>query len=556
MVENLLHVVGAWGVFGIMVAILLGFSIFFTVYYSSARDREPFAMIITILALTLCLSTVTLFPIDIFLVSRTLDPATGLRRPWATDEVIASMQLVVSVVYYVAYGLIASFCFFWIPLAYFYFEEFEEDQTVQRRLMASLKYTAFFIVIACILLVTGLFIKPNDHDNRDLEWLRKILAALDGPGALAFVAGVLSIIGMLVLVFYTAPGLSLLPMHLLAGYQSISAKVNETNAELIANRERLNAIRNRYPPTSNCEISERDRLAINELEREELILESRSRMVQRTRDSWANKCHWIVRPFEIVLGLAATTLTILLITSIAITTLDNLKEEGCGAPCGYILTHPNLPNPLNLLFLELSPFFPVDYILMLMIILYMFWATTKGIISIGIRFLWVNLYKFRRAATQPQGLLAATMLLMLSLTGMYYSLTMTVAPDYSMFGSQKYCNHTITNSTRDCSDYPTLIIPCHIGAPIELCTPTVTSSIVLKIILGTPGLGIAFYYTQWLLLLVFVGALVFNLVQGCRHGFGVDPALEDGEDMDDIESRGLSIFTGNCDEYSLRMAIA
>lgn len=75
---------------------------------------------------------------------------------------------------------------------------------------------------------------------------------------------------------------------------------------------------------------------------------------------------------------------------------------------------------------------------MVMIILYMFWATTKGIISIGIRFLWVNLYKFRQAATPPQGLLAATMLFMLSLAGLGYSLTMSVAPDYSMFGSQKY----------------------------------------------------------------------------------------------------------------------
>jgi LMBR1 domain-containing protein 1 len=75
---------------------------------------------------------------------------------------------------------------------------------------------------------------------------------------------------------------------------------------------------------------------------------------------------------------------------------------------------------------------------MVMIILYMFWSTTRGIISIGIRFLWVHLYRFRRAATQPQGLLAATMLLMLSLAGLSYSLTMSVAPEYSMFGSQRY----------------------------------------------------------------------------------------------------------------------
>ncbi|KAF9405468.1 hypothetical protein BGZ94_003530 [Podila epigama] len=176
---------------------------------------------------------------------------------------------------------------------------------------------------------------------------------------------------------------------------------------------------------------------------------------------------------------------------------------------------------------------------MVIIILYLFWATTKGIISIGIRFLWVNLYKFRQWATPPQGLLAATMLLMLSLAGLCYSLIISVAPDYAMFGSQQYCNHTIFPLGRDCSDYPALIVPCHVGAPQELCAPTVASSLILKIILGTPALGIAFYYMQWLFLLVFLLALLFNLVQGCRKGFGVDPLDESSDDDDDIETRGL-----------------
>ncbi|KAF9958570.1 hypothetical protein BGZ70_009141 [Mortierella alpina] len=498
---GILHIVGAWGAFGIMVAMLLGFSIFFTLYYSNTRDRELFAMIITILALTVCLSTVALFPVDIFLVSRILDSSTGLRRPWATDEAVEHMQWTVRIIYYTAYSVIASFCFFWIPLSYFYFEELEEGQSVRQRLLAALKYTTFFVLIALILLVTGLFMKPNDHDHKDLDWLRKMLSDL-------------------------------------AGMKSVPAEVLQTHRELAANRENQNAILNRYPPGSNRPMSERDRHAIEELSREELILENRSRIVQGVRDSWLNRCQCVIRPFQIILGLAATSLTALLILSIGTTTIDNLKDEVCGAPCGYILTHPNLPNPLNLLFLKLSPFFPVDYILMVMIILYMFWATTKGIISIGIRFLWVNLYKFRRAATPPQGLLAATMILMLSLAGMCYSLTMSVAPDYAMFGSQKYCNHTIVTE-RDCSDYPTLIIPCHIGAPTDLCTPTVTSSIIMKIILGTPALGIAFYYMQWLFLLAFITALVFNLVQGCRKGFGQELIHEDPDDLDDIEARGL-----------------
>ncbi|KAF9988529.1 hypothetical protein BGZ65_000599 [Modicella reniformis] len=88
--------------------------------------------------------------------------------------------------------------------------------------------------------------------------------------------------------------------------------------------------------------------------------------------------------------------------------------------------------------LDFCQYFPIDYFLIATVILYMFWATSKGIISIGIRVLWVNLYRFRRAATQPQGLLAATMLLTLSLVGLCYSMTMSIAPEYSMFGHQEY----------------------------------------------------------------------------------------------------------------------
>jgi LMBR1 domain-containing protein 1 len=79
---------------------MFAFSVLFTLYYSDRRDRETFAMVVTVLALALCLSTVALFPVDIFLVSTILDPATGLRRDWATNLAIANMQWVVRTVYY------------------------------------------------------------------------------------------------------------------------------------------------------------------------------------------------------------------------------------------------------------------------------------------------------------------------------------------------------------------------------------------------------------------------------------------------------------------------
>ncbi|KAF9914312.1 putative lysosomal cobalamin transporter [Lobosporangium transversale] len=496
MMEGVLQLFSAWGAFGLMGTALLGFSIFFTLYYSDIQDREPFAMLVTILALTLCLSTVALFPVDIFLVSRVMDPLTGLRNEWATDEAINYIQMSVKIIYYIAYGLIAGFCFFWIPFAYFYFEELaDESQTLIKRLWVSFRYTIFFVIVACTLLLTGLLMGPDRHEGIDLDLLRKLLTDLDGAGAMAFVTGVLALAGMIILVLYTAPGLSLLPLHLLAGSKALpSAHTSDFHVQLAVNRERQHAILRQYSPRrhfgggggAHQGMSERDRQAMSELAQEELLLEHRTRHIQRARD---------------------------------------------------------MPNPLNFALLKLSPYFPVDYVMIVMIILYIFCTTAKGLISLGIRILWVNLYKFRRHATPPQGLLAGTMLLMLSLAGLSYSLTMSVAPEYSMFGSQKYCNYTIPDTgVRDCSSQVSLIIPCHIGAPSGLCVPTVTSVTILKIILATPSLGVGFFYLQWSFLAMFLLALIYNLIRGCVNGFGVDP-LDEGEDgeedLEDMETRRL-----------------
>lgn len=97
---------------------------------------------------------------------------------------------------------------------------------------------------------------------------------------------------------------------------------------------------------------------------------------------------------------------------------------------------------------------------MVLLILYFFISTVYGVISIGIRFFWVHLYRFRKSSTPPQGkhltilkfvtiiiisdhflligLLFGAILFMLSLLALNYTLTMVVVPQYAQFGSQKY----------------------------------------------------------------------------------------------------------------------
>lgn len=56
----------------------------------------------------------------------------------------------------------------------------------------------------------------------------------------------------------------------------------------------------------------------------------------------------------------------------------------------------------------------------------------------GVRLLWISLFKIRKGATMPQALLILTILMTLGLLAMNYSLTAVVAPGYAHFGSQVY----------------------------------------------------------------------------------------------------------------------
>lgn len=79
------------------------FSIGFTRYYQSKRDSELSATIVTMVALTFIFATVALLPIDVFLVSSTVDSHTGLKKLWADGDTIYWMTFTVQIMYYSAY---------------------------------------------------------------------------------------------------------------------------------------------------------------------------------------------------------------------------------------------------------------------------------------------------------------------------------------------------------------------------------------------------------------------------------------------------------------------
>lgn len=82
--------------------------------------------------------------------------------------------------------------------------------------------------------------------------------------------------------------------------------------------------------------------------------------------------------------------------------------------------------------------FPLDYVFLVGIAIYFLLATMMGIIQIGVRFLWVTLYRIRKGSTAPQGLLFSAILLTFGLLALNYSISSVVAPGYAHYGSQVY----------------------------------------------------------------------------------------------------------------------
>lgn len=76
--------------------------------------------------------------------------------------------------------------------------------------------------------------------------------------------------------------------------------------------------------------------------------------------------------------------------------------------------------------------------MMVGIVIYFFLATMTGIIQIGVRFLWVTLYRIKKRSTAPQGLLFSCILLTFGLLAFNYTITSVVTPGYAHFGSQVY----------------------------------------------------------------------------------------------------------------------
>ncbi|KAM7188741.1 putative lysosomal cobalamin transporter [Naviculisporaceae sp. PSN 640] len=552
-----------WVAYGVAVALVLLVALITVLTWQTPRDRSAVVSTVATISLAALLATVLLLPVDIALVSSTTSATYGAKKDWATPERVDGILLTLKIVYYTLYSLDALLCLIVIPFTYFWYEEYDEVEEEERtasagsRLWNASKYTLIFVALVLILFLVGFFVPAagsgGHGKHMDLDYFKRLLAANNGEKALTFSVGLLITLGTLLYVLYTGTGLALLPVSFIKSAPSISApQLSATTASALErNRElqRQLEMRNAGRPDG---MSQKDRREMDALLREERTLVRRERLAAEAQGEgqstifriW-NKVQTVFRPLKLLGGILLLFIAMIVWVSMLISGIDKAANSVCKARCGYILGHINVFQPVNWIFVQSAKAFPVDYVLMALLVLFFFSSSITGIATVGIRFLWVRIFQIKKGRTAPQALLIATVMLALIILAINYAVAMVVAPQYAIYGTQTFCMNAPRHPGEqpDCRNHMDMIRPCSEvfsePAAKDVCTPTVMSTFLNRVTLNWPVFGAIDFWAQFAFLGVFLIVFVTSLFRTPKLNLS---ELDEEAEID--EEEGLLASTG------------
>uniref|UniRef100_A0A1A8KQM0 Lysosomal cobalamin transport escort protein LMBD1 n=2 Tax=Nothobranchius kuhntae TaxID=321403 RepID=A0A1A8KQM0_NOTKU len=501
-----------WSIFTVILLVILVFCWIYIRKFQSRQDSEVVSTVTAICALAIALITSALLPVDIFLVSFMKYP-NGTYKEWATsNETRGQIEATVLYGYYTLYSIILFCVFLWIPFVYFYYEE-KDDNNTNRCLQVknALKYTVGFVIVCVVLLLIGTFVPiqapPNQNSTQwqKMQYLFEELGSSHGLPALSFSISSLTLIGMLAVITYTAYGMSVMPLNLIKGTRSVVYERLENTEDIDEVEHQIENLK------SKCKdgrpLSSKDRRNLEELENKLQLLRRRGRHLDIAERNCCTKLGTALRPLKIILGVFIILVALLFIVALFISNLDKALHSA-GISYGFIIFGTNLTNPLNELLLALQPVFPLDYILITVITMYFVLTSMAGIRNLGIWFFWIKLYKIRPKRTCPQALLFLCMILLLIVLHTSYMIY-SLAPQYVMYGSQKYLVPSPASSTGSLSGNGTTRI-CDADAPEDQCIVTRTYLFLHKFWFFST----IYYFGNW----VFIGTFLIGLVVSCCRG--------------------------------------
>ncbi|KAJ7341545.1 hypothetical protein JRQ81_005774 [Phrynocephalus forsythii] len=524
--------VTGWCLFGLALLVIVAFCWVYVRKYQSRRESEVISTITSIFALAIALITSALLPVDIFLVSYVKNQ-NGTFKDWANANVTRQIEDTVLYAYYTLYSIILFCVFLWIPFVYFYYEEKDDDDgNTCAQVQTACKYTLGFLLVCAALLIIGAFVPltiPNKNNSTEWERVKLLFeefGSSHGLSALSFSISSLTLIGMMAAITYTAYGMSALPLNLIKGTRNASYERLENTEDIEEVEHSIQRIK------AKCKdgrpLPSRDRRTLQQLEDKLRTLRRRGRHLEYIEKScWTRFCG-AMRPLKIVWGVFFILVALLFTVSLFLSNLDKALHSA-GIDSGFIILGTNLTNPLNMLLPVLQTVFPLDYILITIIIMYFIFTSMAGIRNMGIWFFWIRLYKIRRGRTRPQALLFLCMILLLIVLHTSYMIY-SLAPQYVMYGSQKYLvlnNVSIDGQLANMTSW----VPkdCDANAPGDQCTVTRTYLFLHKFWF----FSVAYYFGNWAFIALFLIGLVVSCCKGKKSVIEGEVDEDDSDISDD-----------------------
>ncbi|CAF1024819.1 unnamed protein product [Rotaria sp. Silwood1] len=519
---------GSWLPFAIVALFIIFFSITFTLRYQQKRQRDYLVTFVCSISLIIALLTASLLPTDVILVSFMKNP-NGTFKDWTQNQTTRNhIQKYVEIGYYVLYGLIIAMAFLVNPFLFFYYEEREEQgEKISKKICAALKWTAGFIIFLIFLIILGIFVPqiatlPSDNSTSEWENIKYLINHFNSSrveDSISFSIFTLSIIGFFLLTIYTGYGSIACPLSLIRGKRNARLQQQSIEEQRTDIQRQIETLKARYPRSVKMPFRVKRRL--EDLEQKEIALNRNAESIKVVRRSLFFKCRFIYRPVQIILGVLLLLFAILIFISLL---LSNINKCIHFVSFKQIFAQGNktLPNPIDIIITWTGKFYPVSYIVLSLLLVYIIVTSLFGLQQLGIWYFWVRMYRFSRGRTKPQAILMLSSLMMFIVVAINAFVYLLI-PQYSIYGDQNYALVNSTVTAQPCTQYVTT----------DQCEMTVMGRIILRFFYKVWFFGAVYFFLSWLFLIVFLVSCIVKIVRNRESNiqeFTVERFLEDDDD--------------------------
>lgn len=465
------------------------FAILLPLYFIDPHDDTFMPILVFTLSFISSFLLVCIIPIDIFTVSHIEFPG---------NELIST-----SVLYFFSLSLIIIFSFMILPFTYSYYKSDLSIRSKSHLRDGILLFIFSFLLFLAILTFSLVFSK----DKKDFSYQ-----------SIGMFLNIFSILGLFPWNYFTAFGLSLLPMGLIFRQNKQKQQPKQENKI-----ERLREFNSKYILTGK-KMTKDEKKEYQELEKESKMYLIEKEMISNDSSIFDHPIFTILR---IIAGLLSFIIVIFIVLSLFLNQLDRTIYSTCGFSCGFENKRPaNIHNPLDLLLMYSSIFFPLDLIVFFTIIFIIVLSTLTGLSTLSTGVFRTIKWK----STVPQGIISSSIVFTFVLFMFTFNF-INFFPQYGTYGSQVY------NQTMDVWKLCTM----------ESSTPQCIKTRLYTMIEYSQDEMIfksVNYYSNWFFILFFIVGLVFSCLNRNNISYKNEQyiSLDDNNQENELKEKFGSIL--------------